>query len=53
MMKIDEMKSAFIWGMDCIEAFKERSEQVPELLYERTLQLAAELIKALEIENEG
>lgn len=52
-MEINEMKSAFTWGMDCIKAFKERGEQVPELLYERTLELAGELIKALEIENEG
>lgn len=53
MEKINELKSAFAWGTDCIKALKEKGEQVPELLYERTLELAAELIKALEYENGG
>ena len=53
MENINELKSAFTWGTDCIKAFKEKGEQVPELLYERTLALAAELIKELEIENGG
>ena len=52
-MSIDEMKAAFKWGMESIDVYNRNGETVPPFVYERTLQLAGELIKELEVECGG
>lgn len=52
-MSIEEMKAAFNWAKESIEVFKERGEHIPDFLYDRTLEIASDLIKALEVECGG